>query len=1076
MTKATVAIGKLGAHGKYTLLAACFLTAVLTLSFGVNWYELRSGLLNQMQLRAADESEKDLIYKLWNDRQGYSAGEIRGGISVTVPMKEALEDYDSSLTIAALSHVGIWLVGIVFLFIGHKKLTAAWQAEMEAQNALQMNIDQSREFIKSALDSLDGHVAILDKYGVILHVNERWRQFAILNGWNSNNFGLGLNYLQVCESAKGDYAEEASTVAGLIRELLEGKRTEFVLDYPCHSQTEKRWFELRGTRFRFKDELNVVLAHQDITRLKTSETRFQTFVELAPVGLWATDHQGSNTYVSPNWTVITGISADRAQGQGWSEGLHPDDREATYKTWKQAAVEGAPYQSYFRFIRPDGTTVWVLCQALPVMDENNHIIEWLGTITDITALKQTQDELKTGEAKLMYELEFKNAINSIFEHLVSPERSLEDVALLVLDKARNLTDSQHGYVNETDPATGDQVSLTLTQMFGKECEIKNAGQIRFPRGKDGMYTGLWGHSLNQLKPFFTNDPSGHPSSRGLPAGHVPIERFLSVPVFLADQLLGQIALSNSSRDYTERDLETIIRLAAYYGMGILKKRGQENQTILNSAINNASEAVVIADATGKIKHVNTAFVNITGYTGQEASGRTHSFLNLTDEKNQDVTRDIWATLRSGSLWKGILRGKNKSGQVLQCDCSVIPVFGHDDRLTHIVAVIRDVSAELKLRDQLIQSQKMEAMGTLAGGIAHDFNNIIFAINGSAELAADILPDTSPARKYLDNILRSADRASDMVRQILTFSRQDKPQKLPLNILPIVKDALKFIRSAIPTSIGIVQNLDPLIPKINADPTQVYQVIMNLCTNAAHAMKDMHGTLKVSLDLVELDEDSAAMNPDLGSGNYVRLTVTDTGKGIPEEMITRIFDPYFTTKKLGEGTGLGLSVVHSLVQSHGGTISVNSRVGEGTTFEALFPVSLSSCQEEENSTDTPLSGAEKILWVDDEQAVIDVGRENLCRVGFDVICSLDPLEAIEFFRHAPESYDLIITDLTMPKMTGLELAAQIHSYRPDIPIILCTGYADVVSDAQIAKAKINSVIHKPISRNKLIAEIRNVLDK
>lgn len=1178
----------------YALLAAGFWTAVLALSFWASWNELRSSLLNQMRSRAAEETEKDLTYKLWNARQGgvyisknneiranpfldaserelstsdgksltlinptymirlaneihsersgiksrivsldpimvqnradkweaealsvlkggngpvwslstidgqpvfrsltplvveqacikcherhaYRVGETRGAISVTIPMKKVWEDYNSSLLVSAFSHVAIWLIGLVFLFIGQKKLARSRQAEIQSQLEIQKSVDESREFIKSALDSLNANVAILDKDGVILHVNERWRRFSVENGWETENCGLGDNYLEVCKTADGEFAAEAGNVVNLISQLIDGKRSEFALEYPCHSPTEKRWFEVRGTKFMFGDGLRLVIAHQDITRLKTSETRFQTFVELAPVGLWATDPFGSNTYVSPNWSVITGISAERACGHGWSEGLHPDDRETTYRKWKQAALDGNPYQSYFRFVRSDGTLVWVLCQALPVRDNDNIVLEWLGTITDITALQQAQEELKAGEANLLYELEFKDAINRIFEALIDTERSLKDVAMLVLEKARQLTDSQHGYVNETDGLTGDQVSLTLTQMFGKDCEIKGPGQIRFPKGTDGLYPSLWGHSLNQLVPFFTNDPAGHPSSKGLPAGHVPLEKFLSAPVLLGNQLLGQIALSNATRDYNERDLETIVKLSAYYGMAIQKKRAQETQTILNSAINNASEGVVIADAKGRIKHVNQAFVDITGYTEQEASGKTHDFLNMKDRNNPDLIKDVWETLRTGFVWQGILRGKRKEGEIYHCACSVIPVFNQDRVVSNIVALIRDVSTELKLQEQLLQSQKMEAMGTLAGGIAHDFNNIIFAINGSAELAADMIPEISPARKYLENILKSAERASDMVRQILTFSRQDKPEKLPLNILPIIKDGIKFIRGAIPTSIEIIRNLDAVIPKINADPTQVYQVFMNLCSNAAHAMKDMQGTLTVSLKCVKIDAGSPNERFPLGSGDYVRLAVTDTGRGIPENLIGRLFEPYFTTKKPGEGTGLGLSVVHGIVESHGGAISVQSRIGEGTTFEVFFPVSDSSWEDVEESKEFYLSGTERILWVDDEQSVIDVGQDNLTKVGFQVTSSLDPLKALDIFRLAPESFDLIITDLTMPKMTGLELAAQLRSYRPDIPVIICTGYSDVASDSQILKAGVRSVIHKPISRHKLVQEIRNVLD-
>lgn len=1012
-----------------------------------------------------------------HEQQGYRIGDIRGGISVAIPLQIAMEDYNESLAAMILGHSAVWLFGVIIIFTGAKKLAESWNARIEAAKETEDRSREAVEFINSTLDALKAHVVIIDRYGTILFVNEGWRRFAEEKGANLENYGLGLNYLDVSKAALVNCSPDGPKIANLIEELNEGKRSEFILEYPCHGPSDLRWFEVRGTMFSFKGEPRIVLSHEDVTRLRTSETRFRTFLELAPVGLWATDHQGENTYVSPNWSRITGMSAEKALGKGWSEGLHPDDRAMVYEDWKQAAANRNAYQLYFRFVQPGGKIVWVLCQALCILDQDNAVIEWLGTITDVTELKLVQEEMRQGKVRLLRELQLKDATNSILEELISPDRTLTDVALVVLEKAQSLTGSQHGYVNETDPVSEDQVSLTLTKMFGKGCEMSDPGQVRFPKGSDGLYPGLWGHALNSIEPFFTNDPKNHPASKGLPEGHVPLERFISMPVVYGDILVGQIALSNSFRDYDKQDLEALEKIASYYALAIEKKRAHRTREILNSALNGALEAVVIADSSGRIKHANPAFETITGYSIDEAIGKSSRFLNLSDDNDPNLVQTIKNSIKKGSRWHGVLRGKRKDGAVYHSDCSVTPVMDSDGRVVDLVAIIRDVSRELMLQEQLAQSQKMEAIGTLAGGIAHDFNNIIFAINGSAELALDKIQQDSPVRRYLEQILKSADRASDMVKQILTFSRQSHTHMIPLNIVPVVKDGLKFIRGAIPTSIEIVREIDANSPKIKGDPTQIYQVVVNLCVNAAHAMKDRHGKLSVSLGCYNPGSNLADPYALEGAKRYLRLSVADTGDGIPPEILKRVFEPYFTTKSLGEGTGLGLSVVHGIVQEHGGFISVKSEPGHGATFHVFFPViDLAGEADEENLLCAELKGDEKILWVDDEEVLINVFNESLQRLGFDMTTTRCPEEALEIFRRSPHYFDLVITDLSMPKKTGLELTREIIAIRPDVPVILCTGLDSVDSNSDTDFSGIVTVLHKPITRKQLVMAIRKALDE
>ena len=381
----------------------------------------------------------------------------------------------------------------------------------------------------------------------------------------------------------------------------------------------------------------------------------------------------------------------------------------------------------------------------------------------------------------------------------------------------------------------------------------------------------------------------------------------------------------------------------------------------------------------------------------------------------------------------------------------------------------------RLLNQLAQAQKMNAIGTLAGGIAHDFNNILGIILGNTELAMDDVPEWNPARNNLDEVRKACLRAKDVVRQILTFSRKSEMEQKPINIAPVVTETLKLLRASIPTSVDIRQNIANDIHDILGDPTQIHQIMINLCTNAAHAMEDEGGILEVTLKNTEIDEDTASRYPELNPGPYVQLRVSDTGEGISHEVIERIFDPYFTTKDVGKGTGLGLSVVHGIVNSHQGRISVESKAGKGTTFSILFPAVKGKTREEPKEFQELPTGMERILFVDDEDAMVNLNQQRLEKLGYTVIPKTDPSEALEFFRANPDQIDLVITDMTMPRMTGDRLTEEILKIRPDMPIILCTGYSQRMSDDRAKELGIRKYIEKPIEMENLARSVREVLD-
>jgi CheY-like chemotaxis protein len=372
---------------------------------------------------------------------------------------------------------------------------------------------------------------------------------------------------------------------------------------------------------------------------------------------------------------------------------------------------------------------------------------------------------------------------------------------------------------------------------------------------------------------------------------------------------------------------------------------------------------------------------------------------------------------------------------------------------------------------------MEAIGTLAGGIAHDFNNILFPIMGYTEMTLKNLPDDSRIRRNLEGVLKAATRAKDLVRQILAFSRHTDLKQKYLMIQPIIKEALKLLRATLPATIEIREDINKECGPVFASPTQIHQIMMNLCANAYHAMRETGGVLEVKLTDIRLGPEDIPFYPAVSSGSYLKLSVSDTGHGMTKDIMEKIFDPYFTTKDTGEGTGLGLSVVHGIVRNHNGHITVYSEPGKGTVFHIYLPLFTETfitpdvMPEEEQ----PPGGNEKILLIDDEEQIVDMEREMLEHLGYHVTGITKSLEALEVFRRAKDDFDLVITDMTMSHMTGAELSREILRIRPDIPIILCTGFSELVTEEKARKMGIREYVMKPMLRSEIAVAIRRVLD-
>ncbi|OGQ98588.1 MAG: hypothetical protein A2505_01880 [Deltaproteobacteria bacterium RIFOXYD12_FULL_55_16] len=504
---------------------------------------------------------------------------------------------------------------------------------------------------------------------------------------------------------------------------------------------------------------------------------------------------------------------------------------------------------------------------------------------------------------------------------------------------------------------------------------------------------------------------------------------------------------------------------------------RKSEERFRSLVEASQDAIVISDEQGHILSLNHAAEKMFGYEEREIEGQPLTILMPERYQARHLAgmRRVVATGTSRYLGKPLeFWGRRQDGHEFPLELNISSWIAEEK--INFGGIIRDVSERTHLEMQIRTTQKMEAIGTLAGGIAHDFNNILVPILACTEMVLTTEAAGSENWHNLQAVLKAAHRARELVKQILVFSREREHEVAPVQVAPVVKESLKLLKASLPSTIEVVQQLEGEGVTILADSTQIHQVVMNLCTNAYYAMREQGGILEVTLAEVKISPDDSASHG-LAPGAYLVLSVTDTGSGMDPTTIARIFDPYFTTKKFGEGTGLGLAMVHGIVKKYGGDIKVYSEPGQGSSFQVYFPV----LDKSEHGLDFIIAapmvrGNERILLVDDELPIAQSMQKMLEFHGYQVVIKTDSAEALAAFRLAPREFDLVITDQTMPELTGEQLALELKKIRPEIPIILCTGFSATMDEAKARALGIEAFFMKPVLIKEITEAIRRILDK
>ncbi|MCW5206033.1 PAS domain S-box protein [Desulfobulbus sp. F5] len=698
---------------------------------------------------------------------------------------------------------------------------------------------------------------------------------------------------------------------------------------------------------------------------------------------------------------------------------------------------------------------------------NTHKTELENKVQERTAdLQQSRDNLQEemaerlkAEKELLWELSVNRTLAQVADALISRSLPVREIEKLVGRAVKELIGSEYG----------------------------TARAAHYDPTEDSDSGMPWESVLNTRQSFFTNSISSNERIMGIPPNQMPYRNYLHVPAIIDGRAVGRIALANKEGEFSKHDLIASERIAAVFALAVQRKQTEDSlsrsERKYRSLFNDAPDMIHIVGIDKRIADANPAELQTLGCAREELVGTP--LLNIIHpefrHKSAQALDQIFSLGCCMQHYETALI--TKEGDKIDVEVSAVPQV-ESGRVVTVRAIMRNITERKreeqerkKLEAQLRQSRKMEAIGTLAGGIAHDFNNILGPILGYTEMALEFLPAGSNIAPWLEEVQCAGSRAKELVRQILAISRKCEQELQPLRIQPIIKETLKLLRSSLPATIEIRQQLDPACGTVLADPTRIHQVVMNLCTNAYHAMRETGGLLEVSLRQIELTADTLQSKLRLPLGMYLQLEVRDSGCGMPEEMLEKIFEPYFTTRAKGEGTGLGLALVQSIALDFGGDVTVTSELGRNTIFQVYLPV-IKTAKEDRISNDARLlpTGSERIIVVDDDINIAELSRNMLASLGYRVMALNGSIEALTVFEQQPEAFDLVFTDMTMPQMTGAVLAKKILARRPELPVVLCTGFSELIDEQKATELGICALLMKPFTKGELALTVRTALDR
>lgn len=817
--------------------------------------------------------------------------------------------------------------------------------------------------------------------------------------------------------------------------------------------------------------------------LRESEAKLRAMFEQAAVGAaQLTTSTGRFLRVNQKFGDIIGYIPQELLSLDFSSMIHPDDIDPYLDGMKQlAAGENRELRLELRICRKDGGIVWIVLTASSLLMDGETPSTVIAVIQDISERKQAELYQRLSVEVLAILNESSDFQGSIRRVLATVKQATGcDAVGLRLQKGEDFPYfQQNGFSND--------FLLTENTLVARNpqdgiCHNPD-GSVRLECTCGLVLSG----KTDPIHPLFTPGGSAWTNDSAtlldLPEAddpryqarntciHQGYASFALIPIRTQRAIVGLLQLNGYSKGlFTRVAIDRLEGIATHIGEALLRHQAEDERRRLMSAISHTSDSIVITDHEGTIQYVNPAFERTTGFTAEEALGKNHGLIK-SGKHDKAFYHNQLQTLQAGHTWRGRMTNKRKDGSLFVDDSTLSPVHNAEGQLVNIVVVTRDITADVRMEERLRQSQKMEALATLAGGIAHDFNNILSSVLGFAELVKLDVEGDEEAVSNVDQILSAGLRARELVRHIVTFSRMADVQKQPMEIVSLVKETLKFLRASVPSYIEIRHFFDGAVGPIMADPFQVHQVLMNLFTNAAHAMDTKGGILEVRLKSVDIK----TLDKELRPGRYLQLIVSDTGCGIPKDVIDHIFEPFFSTKPRGEGTGMGLAAVYGIIKDMNGTISVQSEPGKGSIIEVMLPEFQRESRPEDGSADLlSLKGKGRILLVDDELPIIRWTRKVLVKLGYDVVGMTDSLESLELFKQDPLGFDLVLTDMTMPRMSGLELSKRITEIRPGLPVILFTGFSKGLTPDKMKECCVHALIMKPMIAGELAQVIRKAL--